>query len=248
MKKNSLKKNIIKGFTYKEELQEELRNNSIVLSFAISIIIIGIISIFYQNNSTLLIGIAISSLLLTLIQCFSNGNTMLNILPVFTLLIFGFFQKSVESIPIINLLLREQLRNFIIFLSFSLTFLTQAYKNIIFRHDLKEINVKYNEEKNKMIYNELDIIKIVKDKTTKIKKVAQEKNMTNEAFNRSMKDLLDYVEDETFKSNVKSTLITKGSEDKKVTFNIEEVEESIILNSNLVRNRSINANNTDEDL
>ena len=248
MKKNSIKKNIIKGFTYKEELQEELRNNSIVLSFAISIIIIGIISIFYQNNSTLLIGIAISSLLLTLIQCFSNGNTMLNILPVFTLLIFGFFQKSVESIPIINILLREQLRNFIIFLSFSLTFLTQAYKNIIFRHDLKEINVKYNEEKNKMIYNELDIIKIIKDKATKIKKVAQEKNMTNEAFNRSMKDLLDYVEDETFKSNVQSKLITKGSEDKKVTFNIEEVEESIILNSNLVRNRSINAKNTDDEL
>ena len=142
MKKNLMKKNIIKGFTYKEELQEELRNNSIVLSFAVSIIIIGIISIFYQNNSTLLIGIAISSLLLTLIQCFSNGNTMLNILPVFTLLIFGFFQKSVESIPIINLLLKEQLKNFIIFLSFSLTFLTQAYKNILFRHDLKEINVK----------------------------------------------------------------------------------------------------------
>ena len=247
MKKNSFKKNIIKGFTYKEELQEELRNNSIVLSFAISIIIIGIISIFYHNNSTFLVGRAISSLLLTLIQCFSNGNTMLNILPVFTLLIFGFFQKSVESIPIINILLREQLRNFIIFLSFSLTFLTQAYKNIIFRHDLKEINVKYNEEKNKMIYSELEIIKIVKDKTMKIKKVAQEKNMTNEAFNRSMKDLLDYVEDETFKSNVKSTLITKGSEDKKVTFNIEEVEESIILNSNLVRNRSINANNIEED-
>ena len=72
MKKNSFKKNIIKGFTYKEELQEELRNNSIVLSFAISIIIIGIISIFYQNNSTLLVGIAISSLLLTLIQCFKD--------------------------------------------------------------------------------------------------------------------------------------------------------------------------------
>jgi len=247
MKRNSIRKNIGKGFIYKEELKEELKNNSIVLSFAFSIIIIGIISIFYQNNSTLLIGIAISSLLLTLIQCFSNGNTMLNILPVFTLLIFGFFQKSVESIPIINLLLKEQFRNFIIFISFSLTFLTQAYKNIIFHHDLKEINVKYNEEKNKMIYNELEIIKIIKEKATKIKKVAQEKNMNNEVFNRCMKDLLDYVEDETFKNNVKSTLITKGSEDKKVTFNIEEVEESIILNSNLVRNRTINANNIEEE-
>ena len=83
---------------YKNEIKDELKNNSIVLSFAISIIIIGFISVFYTNNNTLLIGIAISSLLLTLIQCFGNGNTMLNILPVFTLLIFGFFQKSIENI------------------------------------------------------------------------------------------------------------------------------------------------------
>ena len=62
---------------HKEEIKEELKNNSIVLSFAISIIIIGIFSIFYKNSNSLLIGIAISSLLLTLIQCFSNGNTML---------------------------------------------------------------------------------------------------------------------------------------------------------------------------
>ena len=142
----------IHQFNHREELKEELKNNSIVLSFAISIIIIGIISVFYTNNNSLLIGISISSLLLTLIQCFSNGNTMLNILPVFTLLIFGFFQKSIESIPIINTLLNQQFTNLIIFIAFSLTFLTQAYKNIIFKHDLKEANVKYNEEKNKMIY------------------------------------------------------------------------------------------------
>ena len=63
-----------------------------------------------------------------------------------------------------------------------------------------------------------------------------------------MKDLAEYVEDETFISNVKSTLITKGSEDKKVTFNIEEIEESITLNNKLIRNREINAVNHKEEL
>ena len=235
-------------FNHREELKEELKNNSIVLSFAISIIIVGFISVFYTNTNTLLIGIAISSLLLTLIQCISNGNTMLNILPVFTLLIFGFFQKSIESIPVINILLQEQYSNLIIFIAFSLTFLTQAYKNIIAKHDYKEANIKYNEEKNKMIYAQLDVIKNIKDKTKRIKKIMEEKGLKNADVERAMKDLLNYVEDETFISNVKSTLITKGSEDKKVTFNIEEVEESIMLNSGITRNREINANHKQEEM
>ena len=228
-------------FNHREELKEELKNNSIVLSFAISIIIVGFISIFYKNNHSLLIGIAISSLLLTLIQCFSNGNTMLNILPVLTMLVFGFFEKSIASIPVFSFFLEEDYSNFIIFLAFSLTFLTQAYKNILFKHDLKESNVKYNEEKNKMIYSELDIIKNIKDKALKIKKISEQEGIKGDNFQGAMNDLLEYVENETFVSNVKSTLITKGSEDKKVTFNIEEVEESIMLNSGLSRNREINA-------
>lgn len=236
-------------FDYKEELNDELTNNSIVLSFAISIIIVGIISVFYKNNTnTLLIGIAISSFLLTLIQCFSNGNTMLNITPIFTLLLFGFFDQSIEKIPVINLLLKEQYANLIIFIAFSFTFLTQAYKNILFKHKIREANIQYNEEKNKMINTELDIIKNIKDRVEKIKKIMQEKDVHNAHLDKAIKELIDYVEDESFVSHVKSTLITKGSADKKVTFNIEEVEESIMMNSGIVRNREINANNNLDEM
>ena len=231
---------------HKEEIKEELKNNSIVLSFAVSIIIIGIFSIFYKNSNSLLIGIAISSLLLTLIQCFSNGNTMLNILPIFTLLIFGFFGESLEKIPVINVLLDEKYSNFIIFLSFSLTFLTQAYKNIIFKHKLKEIKVEFNNDKNNMINTELTIIKNVKDKTKKIKRSIEEAKIKDNNISNSMKDLIDYVNEETFISNVKSSLIVKGSDDMKTTFNIEEVEESILLNSNMNRDRKIIANKEDD--
>ena len=231
---------------HKEEIKEELKNNSIVLSFAIAIIIVGIFSCFYNNSESLLIGIAISALLLTLIQCFSNGNTMLNILPIFTMLVFGFFQNSLAKIPVINILLNQKYSYFIIFLAFSLTFLTQAYKNIIFKHKIKETNVNFNNEKNKMITTELVIIKNVKDKTKIIKRYIEEANIKDERVNKSMKELLDYVNDETFISNVKSSLITKGSEDMKVTFNIEEIEESIMLNSNLNRQRDINANKKED--
>ena len=233
---------------YNEEIKEELKNNSIVLSFAISIIIIGFISIFYKNNHTLLIGIAISSLLLTIIQCFSNGNTILNIFPIFTLLIFGFFEKSIKGIPGINVLLENQYADLIIFLAFSLTFLTQAYKNILFKHNLKEESLNYNIEKNKMIYSELQIIKNIKEKALNIKQQIAKNKIDEASINSAIEDLLKYIEDDGFVSNVKATLITRGSENKKVTFNIEEVEESIMLNSALIRNREINANeNTEED-
>lgn len=231
-------------FDYKEEVDGELKNNSIVLSFAISIIIVGIISVFYKNNAnTLLIGIAISSFLLTLIQCFSNGNTMLNITPIFTMLLFGFFDQSIEKIPLINLLLKEKYSNLIIFIAFSFTFLTQAYKNILFKHKIREADIQYNEEKNKMINSELEIIHNIKDKVIRIQKIAKEKQLHDSSFDKAIEDLLNYVEDESFVSHVKASLIKKGSEDKKVTFNIEEIEESIMLNSGIIRNREINANN-----
>ena len=98
-----------------------------------------------------------------------------------------------------------------------------------------------------MIYSELEIIKNVKDRVNKIKKVTVEDNIEDDNLNKALVDLTSYVENESFVSNVKSTLITKGSEDKKVTFNIEEVEESIMLNSGLARNREINASNNLEE-
>lgn len=232
--------------TYKEEIRQELKNNSIVLSFAIAIIFVGILSCFYNNSNSLLIGIAISALMLTLIQCFSNGNTLLNILPIFTLLIFGFFQKSIESIPVINILLKPEYTNIIVFISFSLTFLTQSYKNIIFKHKIREEQINYNEEKNKMINTELTIIKNIKDRTKKIKRSAEEANIKDTNININIKELLDYVNEETFISNVKSSLIIKGSEDKKTTFNIEEVEESILLNRQINRDREINVNKKED--
>ena len=126
--------------------------------------------------------------------------------------------------------------------------MTQANKNILFKHSLKEESVNYNDEKNKMIYSELQVIKNIKEKSLNIKKTLDDEKVSNTTINEAIEDLLKYIEDEGFISNVKATLITRGSENKKVTFNIEEVEESIMLNSSLIRNREINANeNMEED-
>ena len=204
---------------YKEEIKEEFKNNSIVLSFALCIIVIGILSIFFKTGSTLLIGIAISGLLLTIIQCISEGNTLLNILPVFTLLIFGFFEKSIAKIPVINLLVDDNICYFIIFLSLAITFFTQSYKNIIYKYKVREQLVNYNKEKNSIVYNQLEVLKKISEMTYE----ARNKSSDKDAF----KDLINYIDQEVFVSNVKNSLINTGNSN----YNIDEVEESIKLNS-----------------
>ena len=97
-----------------------------------------------------------------------------------------------------------------------------------------------------MITAQLEIIKNIKIKASKIKTISEEKGLYDLKFNKAINDLNEYVENETFINNVKSTLINKGSEDQKSTFNIEEVEESILLNSGVAR-RQINATKEKEE-
>lgn len=230
---------------YNAEIKEELKNNSIVLSFAITIVIIGFFSIFYDCGNGLLIGIAISTLLLTIIQCFSNGNTMLNILPIFTMLVFGFFQKSIENIPVLNLLLKENLRNFIIFIAFSLSFFTQAYKNILYSHSLKRKELIANKNKNKIMLAQLSTDKKMVHMANRIKRAVEEKGLFDSNITKSVDDLVEFIDSESFITTVKSSLILKGSEERKSTFNIEEVEESILMSNGVNSERDIIAQNND---
>lgn len=226
---------------HREEIKRELTNNSIVLSFAFAIIVIGFISCFYETGNGLLIGIALSTLLLTLIQCFSNGNTMLNILPIFTMLAFGFFGGFIEKIPVVNLLLNESLRNFIIFLAFALSFFTQAYKNVIYQANLKKLELESNNNKNKMMLAQLSTDKKIVELAKKIKHISEEKGILDFQFNQALLDLINYIDAESFVTTVKSSLVMKGKDEKKTTFAIEEVEESILMSNGVSREREINA-------
>lgn len=226
---------------HKDEIREELKNNSIVLSFAIAIIIIGIFSIFYNAGNGLLIGIALSTLLLTIISCFSNGNTMLNILPIFVLLVFGFFTEFIEKIPVINLLLNSRLEYFIIFLAFALSFITQAYKNVLYKHDIRKQILNENNNKNKIMLAELSTDKKTVNLANKIKRVMEERGIFDNNVTSAVDELIEYIDTESFVTTVKSSLVLKGKEEKKTTFDIEEIEESILMSNGVNRERSINA-------
>ena len=228
---------------YKEEIKQELMNNSITLSFALCIIIIGVFALAFKTNNIFLVGIALSALSLSIIQCFCNGNTMLNIIPILIMLIFGFFSESFEEIPIINIFSNSNVCNLVVFISLSVSFIVQSVRNIKYNHNYKKQQIKYNIEKKKLVLSQLSTINEIEKNIVNLKKV----NRNDKTYTKKLDELAKYIEEETFTSSVKTSLIVKGSEENKTEFDIEEVEESLLLSSNSIRKRKINADDDNEE-
>ena len=233
MSNNNKKDSFIKEF------KDELMNNSIVLSFALCIIIIGIFSLFFKADNTLLIGIALSTFILTLIQCFKNGNSLFNIFPIITLLIFGFFHDSINNIPVLNVLLEENVKNLIIYISFGTSLFLHVYNNIRKKYEIRKIINENNSEKNKLFSNNYKIIGTIGNKIDEIKKIINKKNIKDYELLNIIEDLEKYVEEEVFVSNIKSNLIVKSVDEEIPSFNINEVEETIIQTYNTKKARKI---------
>ena len=232
-----------KKYKYKEEIKQELMNNSITLSFALCIIIIGVFALAFKTNNIFLVGIALSALSLSIIQCFCNGNTMLNIIPILIMLIFGFFSESFEEIPIINIFSNSNVCNLVVFISLSVSFIVQSVRNIKYNHNYKKQQIKYNIEKKKLVLSQLSTMNEIEKNIVNLKKV----NRNDKTYTKKLDELAKYIEEETFTSSVKTSLIVKGSEENKTEFDIEEVEESLLLSSNSIRKRKINADDDNEE-
>lgn len=232
-------KNVNDGF--KKELREELMNNSIVLSFGICIIIIGVFSMFYPSDNTLLIGIALSTLLLSIIQCFKNGNSLLNILPIITLFLFGFFHDSINKIPVLNILLQDNYRNLVIYLAFGFSLFFHVFNNVRSRNEKRLTYTLYNTEKNKLFSTNFKVIGNMNNKLDNIKKVIEEKKIKDKDLDTAIEDMSTYVEEETFVNSIKSNLIVKSNQDEEQKFNMDEVEESIAQTYDSKNARKINA-------
>ena len=83
----------------------------------------------------------------------------------------------------------------------------------------------------------------------KIKRFVEEKGIYDSHISEAVNELVDYIDNESFVTTVKSSLILKGSEERKSAFNIEEVEESILMSNGVNSEREILAkNNNDKSL
>lgn len=226
---------------YIKEIREELMNNSIVLSFGICIIIIGIFSMFYKPDNNLLVGIALSTLLLSIIQCFKNGNSLLNILPIIILLLFGFFHDSIEKIPVLNILLKDSYRNLIIYITFGFSLFFHVFNNIRSRYEKRMTYTLYNSEKNKLFSTNFKVIGNMNTKLDNIKKVIEKNKIKDKDLNSAIEEMSAYIEEEIFLNSIKSNLIVKSSQDEEQSFNMDDVETSITQTYDSKNARRINA-------
>lgn len=226
---------------FRKEFREELMNNSMVLSFGICIIITGIFSMFYKSDNTLLVGIALSTLLLSIIQCFRNGNSLLNILPIITLFIFGFFHDSINRIPVLNFLLQDNYRNLVIYLAFGFSLFFHVFNNVRSRNEKRVVYTLYNTEKNKLFSTNFKVIGNMNTKLDNIKKIIEKNKINNKDLNLAIEEMSTYIEEETFLNSIKSNLIVKSNQDEEQKFDMDEVEESITQTYDSKNARKINA-------
>ena len=168
---------------------------------------------------------------------------MLNIIPILIMLIFGFFSESFEEIPIINIFSNSNVCNLVVFISLSVSFIVQSVRNIKYNHNYKKQQIKYNIEKKKLVLSQLSTMNEIEKNIVNLKKV----NRNDKTYTKKLDELAKYIEEETFTSSVKTSLIVKGSEENKTEFDIEEVEESLLLSSNSIRKRKINADDDNEE-
>ena len=178
---------------------------------------------------------------MSIIQCFKNGNSLLNILPIITLLLFGFFHDSIEKIPILNALLEDDYRNLIIYLAFGFSLFFHVFNNIRSRYEKKEIYTLYNTERNKLFSTNFKVIGNINTKVDNIKKIIKEKNIKNDEIISAVEEMSNYMEEETFLNSIKSNLIVKSNQDEEQSFNMEDVEESIAQTYDSKNARKINA-------
>lgn len=223
-----------------KETKEEIFNNSMLLSYSISILVIGVFAFFYKENSSLIIGIALSTLLLVIIQCFIDGNNVLNIIPIIIMILFGFFQEPINSLFGLNVALQDNIKNLIIILALSSTFIVLTIKNVNCKKKIKKQIYLSNEEKNKIIKSNLDVLDKIGESVEKIQDYIDD-NSSDKKIKKMIRELKKNIDSESTINNVKSTLINKGSHEGKKTFSINEIEQAFVQCDGTNRYRKINA-------
>ena len=223
-----------------KEIKEEIFDNSMLLSYSISIIIIGIFSFFYKENNSLIIGIALSTLLLVIIQCFIDGNNILNIIPIIIMILFGFFQEQINNLLGLDVALKDNIKNLIIILALSSTFIVLTIKNISCKLKIKKQTYISNNEKNEIIKSNLNILEKLGENVDEIQDYIDDNNADKE-IKKMIRELRRNIDSEVTVNNVKSTLIHKGNMEDVKEFNINEIEQTIVQCYGTNRYRKINA-------
>ena len=234
MKKN-IKTN--KNSEYKKmtkiSLKNEIKENGFKLSFGLSIIFVGILSLFFNISNLVIIGVSISSLLFAIIDALPKKNNLLYFFPLSILLISCIF----SNMPFINFFLTSKLNNFIVFASFGLTICLYSY--VSYRNRIKSLALKYKENvkyKDKII-NRLENSIIILESSIKIRNICIEKKYNDKELHKEITLLEKFAQQEKILASVSNELVNLSISKNNSELSIDEFEQKLIKEGDFIRNK-----------
>ena len=207
----------------RQSRKEMLEKEGFKLAFGLSIILLGVISIYYDTPTTVLIGISISALLFTFIDTLSPRKGLYHFIPITVLLIFCIF----PNIKYLEKLLNPKLSNAIIFFSFGASFLISSintYKSILMS---KRKSHEYLSETATMVNHQFDNYIYLMNDLVKIKDTLITNPSNLKEVDRILKNTQEYIQNEYVISKTKYDLALKGQEEVKDKFSMHEIENAI---------------------
>lgn len=210
-----------------DSLKDVLEYEGFKISFAIAIITLGVISLFYNTSNTILIGISISSFIFSIIDTFWNRKTLFYVFPLTILLIFCIY----PNFFIVKYLSDPKLNNLIVFVSFGATFITNAYSNYLSRYKSKKIMYDGLVDSVTLVGNQFENIQFLTEEFKKIKIRFKEIGLKDEESNKLLDNLVEYLLNEYNISKVRYDLSLIGQDKGKSSFSLDEIEEILKENS-----------------
>jgi len=207
----------------KESSKETFEKEGFKIAFGITIILLGVISLFYETSNAILVGVCISVFLFYVVDTFSYRKGFLNFLTISVLLLFCIF----PTLPYLKEILKEKYLHTIIFSSIGLCLLCNArstYKNI--RNNKMRVQDNLTEQLS-IETHEFEMIKVLVNDLLKMEDVLLKNNLYNRDLNKILDHTKSYLQNEYMISKTKYNLSIKGQNEGKEIFELSEIEKAI---------------------
>ena len=215
--------------------KEMLKQEGFKLALGISIILLGVMSIFYDTSSTILIGISVSYLLFNIIDLLAPKKSFWQFITISILLLFCIF----PSIEYIKEFLNPKINNAIIFFSFGISFLISAHKT--YRNILKnkELQNKYLIDNATSINHQFDNYIYLLNDLQKMRNLLMKENFNRVEMSNVLGSTQEFIKNEYVVSKTKYDLSLIGQSDIKDTFSLGEIEKAIQSTSLISKEKEV---------
>lgn len=110
-------------------------NNKFALSFGISLMLVGLLNIFFETSNIILFGLSVSTIIFSIINLIvpkvkNERAEFLYIIPFVLLVTIFCYSNSLINNPVIIIIINSKITNILTFISFGVLFISEYYNHI----------------------------------------------------------------------------------------------------------------------